>query len=176
MTPGVTHRNASESGIFVRENGATREISRTEWDRSYPGREPATLVPDEEESEEIYSANITHNLGKMANKAGIYEALWRPGELLAPETATRIREQEKVGNYHESGGAYELERSLPVVHARDLVAPLRAGLELLRAEPDRFKAFNPENGWGDYDGLVRFVENYLAACETYPDAEVRVSR
>lgn len=29
---------------------------------------------------EVYSANITHNLGKMANKAGIYEALWRPEE------------------------------------------------------------------------------------------------
>ena len=28
----------------------------------------------------VYSANITHNLGKMADKAGIYEALWRPEE------------------------------------------------------------------------------------------------
>jgi hypothetical protein len=30
---------------------------------------------------EVYSANITHNLGKMANAAGIYEALWRPEEI-----------------------------------------------------------------------------------------------
>lgn len=28
----------------------------------------------------LYSANITHNLGQMANKAGIYYALWRPEE------------------------------------------------------------------------------------------------
>ncbi len=26
----------------------------------------------------VYQANITHNLNKMANEAGIYEALWRP--------------------------------------------------------------------------------------------------
>lgn len=28
-----------------------------------------------------YSSNITHNLGKMASEAGIYEALWRPEEI-----------------------------------------------------------------------------------------------
>lgn len=28
-----------------------------------------------------YSANITHNLGKMADAAGIYCALWRPDEI-----------------------------------------------------------------------------------------------
>lgn len=28
----------------------------------------------------LYGSNITHNLGKMAAKAGIYEALWLPEE------------------------------------------------------------------------------------------------
>ena len=31
--------------------------------------------------ETVYDANITHNLGKVAAKAGIYQALWRPDEL-----------------------------------------------------------------------------------------------
>lgn len=30
---------------------------------------------------EVYSANITHNLGNMAREAGIYECLWRPEEI-----------------------------------------------------------------------------------------------
>ena len=30
---------------------------------------------------EIFSQNITHNLNKMADKAGIYEACWRPDEI-----------------------------------------------------------------------------------------------
>lgn len=30
---------------------------------------------------EVYSANITHNLGPMAKAAGIYECLWRPEEI-----------------------------------------------------------------------------------------------
>lgn len=29
---------------------------------------------------EVFSVNITHNLGTMADKAGIYYALWRPEE------------------------------------------------------------------------------------------------
>ncbi len=30
---------------------------------------------------EVYEANITHNLGGMAEEAGIYQHLWRPEEL-----------------------------------------------------------------------------------------------
>jgi hypothetical protein len=35
---------------------------------------------ENESGEELYSRNITHNLGKMASEAGIYECLWRPDE------------------------------------------------------------------------------------------------
>lgn len=30
---------------------------------------------------EVYNSNITHNLGKMAEAAGIYMELWRPEEI-----------------------------------------------------------------------------------------------
>lgn len=33
----------------------------------------------------VFDANITHNLGEMASKAGIYKALWRPEEIGAKE-------------------------------------------------------------------------------------------
>lgn len=32
-------------------------------------------------SDEVFSANITHNLGPMAAEAGIYKHLWRPEEI-----------------------------------------------------------------------------------------------
>lgn len=35
----------------------------------------------EVDEQEVYWANITHNLGEMAEEAGIYKHLWRPGEL-----------------------------------------------------------------------------------------------
>lgn len=65
---------------------------------------------------------------------------------------------------------------IDITKAAQLVEPLRAGLALLKSDRERFEKFNPDNGWGDYAGLVGFVENYLAACEAYPDAKVSVSR
>ena len=94
---------------------------------------------------EVYWRNITHNLNKMADAAGIYAHLWRPDEI-------------------------------QITKAGQLIEPLTAGLALLRSDPERFKAFNPENGWGDYEGLVNFVEEYLAACRETPDADIGISR
>lgn len=39
-----------------------------------------SCMHEHEEQELLYDANITHNLGEMADKAGIYKALWRPEE------------------------------------------------------------------------------------------------
>jgi hypothetical protein len=69
------------SGIFVRRNGQTVEMSRAEWDRAFPGQEPVVLTAEADVDRGVYSANITHNLGKMADAAGIYKHLWRPEEI-----------------------------------------------------------------------------------------------
>lgn len=74
------HGEARYGVIFVRENGSNVELSREEWDKRYPGREPVTVdLPCDDER--VSSHNITHNLGKMAGEAGIYQALWRPEEI-----------------------------------------------------------------------------------------------
>lgn len=63
-----------------------------------------------------------------------------------------------------------------ITKAEQLIEPLSIGLALLKSDPERFKKFNPKNGWGTYEGLVGFVESYLTACELYPTAEVSVWR
>lgn len=94
---------------------------------------------------QVYWRNITHNLGRMADEAGIYRHLWRPEEI-------------------------------NITTAGQLIDPLTVGLELLKSDPKRFKAFNAPNGWGTYENFVPFVEDYLEACRENPDAEVSVSR
>lgn len=39
---------------------------------------------------ELFSSNITHNLGTMASKAGIYKQLWRPEEIGAKKAGDII--------------------------------------------------------------------------------------
>ncbi len=40
---------------------------------------------------EVYSANITHNLNKMAEEVRIYYALWRPDEIGITKASELIR-------------------------------------------------------------------------------------
>lgn len=69
---------------------------------------------------EVYSANITHNLNKMAVAAGIYEPLWRPdeagyfraGELIEPLSEGLIKlladpEHYKQFNPPNGWGSYD---------------------------------------------------------------------
>lgn len=63
-----------------------------------------------------------------------------------------------------------------VTKAAELIEPLKQGLAMMKSDPERFKAHNPPNGWGTYDGFVRWLEDYISACIENPDADVRVSR
>lgn len=133
------------SGIFIRENGQTVEITVEEWNRRFPDKEPVIFQDMDENTNTVFEYNITHNLNSMAQAVGIYESLWRP---------------EEIG----------------ITKARQLIEPLRQGLHELKLNPDLYKQFNPDNGWGSYDGLVKFVEAYLNACYEYPDADVHADR
>lgn len=102
---------------------------------------------------DVYSANITHNLGYMANAVvlsngqTLYQILWRPDECTPP--------------YTRAGEIAEL---------------LDEGFNILLADPEKYKQYNPDNGWGSYEILVSFVYKYRNACWDVPDAEIGVSR
>lgn len=65
---------------------------------------------------------------------------------------------------------------LNVSTAGELIDSLEKGLALLKSDPERFKRFNAENGWGLYEHFVPFVEECLEAYKKYPDAIIEVSR
>lgn len=82
----VTHGG---SGIYIREGGRTREVSREEWDERFPDREPVAVVPSEGDGT-VFEYNITHNLNSMADAAGIYKHLWHPEEVGVSRAADLI--------------------------------------------------------------------------------------
>lgn len=133
------------SGIFIRENGQTKEISALEYEIKFPDRDEPFRIEPEVTTNEVFEYNITHNLNTMAQKAGIYTHLWRPDEI-------------------------------KITVAKELIEPLTLGLDILLADPDEFKKYNPENGWGTYELLVDFVQSYLKACIEYPEATIQISR
>ena len=99
----------------------------------------------------VFSQNITHNLDKMADAVVLDNG----------KTLYQVLWRPDEHNWK---------------FARDISELLNEGWNILLSDPERFKQFNPENGWGSYDGLVNFVYKYRNACWDNPDAELRISR
>jgi len=99
----------------------------------------------------VYDGNITHNLGKMAGEVKLSNDLTLYDILWRPD---------------EHGLKF----------AREISELLNEGWNTLLSDPEYYKQWNPENGWGSYEGLVDFVYKYRNACWDNPDAELRVSR
>ena len=99
----------------------------------------------------IFSLNITHNLGKMASEVKLSNGKTLYDILWRPD----------------EHGYYTAE---------DISELLDEGFNILLSDPEKFKQYNPENGWGEYDGLVNFVYSYLNACLDTPNAELNISR
>jgi hypothetical protein len=99
----------------------------------------------------VYSGNITHNLTKMADAVALSNGMTLYDIMWRPDE-------------------HELK------YAKDIAELLDQGWNILLSDPDHFKTFNPDNGWGSYEGLCDFVYNYRNACWDNPDAELRISR
>lgn len=93
----------------------------------------------------VFASNITHNLGKMASEAGIYDCLWR-----APENG--------------------------FTKAKQIIQILEKGIEEMKCDPEHFRQFDSENGWGTYDDFLPWLEKVLAACKEFPESKIVTSR
>lgn len=60
--------------------------------------------------------------------------------------------------------------------ASQCIKPLLQGLNELVNYPEYYKQFESSNGWGTYQGFLKFVMAVIAACIEYPNADVKVSR
>jgi len=122
--------------------------------------------PDyEKPTESVYWSNITHNLGKMADEAGLYEALWRPYQL---KEGYNIPEKDYEAEY-------KFEEENPV-KANEIISIIEKGLKDMKARPEHYKKFNSSNGWGMYHNFVPWIEKYLKALKEYPESFVECDR
>tara|TARA_R110000796_G_scaffold177590_1_gene294414 strand:+ start:896 stop:1294 length:399 start_codon:yes stop_codon:yes gene_type:complete len=114
------------------------------------------------DTEELYHANITHNLNLMANNAGIYDALWKPYRLLEGCSYTADRQEEEDFR----------QLNIDKVSADMITPTIEKGLDDMKKRPEYYKQFDSDNGWGIYDDFIPFIEKYLEALKTYPKAIV----
>ena len=63
-----------------------------------------------------------------------------------------------------------------IATAKELEHHLKSYISELKNNPDKYKKFNPSNGWGTYEYLLEFIENYHKACVKYPNANIVAER
>ena len=88
---------------------------------------------------EYWNANITHNLGKMANyipvgNTTLYMVCWRPEEI-------------------------------NITTVKELLPLLIEGIHYMIDHRKELLQYNSPNGWGIYDDFMKFLLNYKQACE-----------
>lgn len=138
------------TGIYSRIDGQTRELTRAEVLKIFPGMESWQITEEEIKTNEFWHGNITHNLTEMAEdclsfdeeyqRYNLYGLLWRDTQV--PFTG---------------------------VYLNIYIAHLAYCLYVLKNDPDHFKKFNPSNGWGTYEQLCNFVEEFIKALVNMPE-------
>ena len=59
--------------------------------------------------------------------------------------------------------------------ASEAAGPLAEAVKRMETDPDTYRAMNPPNGWGDYEGALAFLRKIAEAGGAHNKATVRVS-
>ena len=73
--------------------------------------------------------------------------------------------------FDEPTGINVLEGSL----AKNCIGALTKAVRHMEDFPATHLAYNPLNGWGSYEGCLRWLRNILSHCEQHPLATLRIT-
>lgn len=69
------------------------------------------------------------------------------------------------------GGIYSLSAM-----AGHTAAPfIKGAITTMRENENEYKALNPSNGFGDYEGAITYLAKILHGCEEHPEAQVFIN-
>lgn len=86
-----------------------------------------------------------------------------------------------VGNmYREAFPANPMGQRPGIHYIHSIKADMASGLlqmaiSAMVDSPAIYKAMNPDNGWGSYEGALQFLKDILQACEDHPACTVYLS-
>ena len=163
-TRKILHRG---TGVHIRENGQTVELQTLEEVKAhFPDADLSGIAVNEWEDDELLHVNLTHNLTEMAQHVPVfgtdytaYDLLWHP---------ENIKELPKETITHEDEG-WEEERITLTALYRRWFFDASFYISEHRKELERF---NPENGWGSYDGLLAKTTEICHCLLNIPNEEL----
>lgn len=57
----------------------------------------------------------------------------------------------------------------------EAAGPLADAVKRMEADPGKYREMNPPNGWGDYEGALRYLRRIAEASAQHPKCTIRIS-
>jgi hypothetical protein len=96
----------------------------------------------------------------------------------AGESVTAV----EIGNYTSNVGPMwcealgdKLLREYHGAPCSEAAGPLAEAVKRMEAEPDKYREMEPANGWGDYEGALRYLRTLAEACAEHSKCTIYVS-
>lgn len=89
------------------------------------------------------------------------------------DEAVRLNYTHNVSDMWRKAGCYEALYRSEGVKASILLPTLRQSLAHMQDNPKEYLPLNPPNGWGSYEGAMKFLERVIAVLARHPNALVR---
>lgn len=97
-------------------------------------------------------------------------------EIIAPTYIYDGNMTHNVAPMWRKAGVYNALYNSEGQLAKDILEELKKGKEEMLAFPEEYKKLNPENGWGDYDSSLNFLNTIIMACEKWPHGIIHISK
>ncbi len=100
---------------------------------------------------------------------------------LVINTGVEDVEVKAVGNYTYNVSPMYMDamgKSISDFHgltAEESIVILKEGIDKMQNNPEHYQKLNPENGWGSYDGALKFLHKIYVACVEHPKCKIEVS-
>ena len=182
----VQHRG---TGVFIRDNGQTRELKTIEEVKAhFPDADTSDIDIREWEDDELFHCNMTHNLTEMASHVPIdgtdgavtlprdferEQPDFRPAPLTAyhllwhPETNPLLK-NETI--HHKDEDGVEWDTKVTRIDA-ELIRQACVAHLYIKAHREELSKYNPSNGWGNYDNLLKCSGEFVKVLLDIPAEE-----
>ncbi len=76
--------------------------------------------------------------------------------------------------FHAFGEGINGVRGLNGKLAGDCIPLLQHAIQVMKDDSKLMRDMNPENGWGNYEGALKWLEKMLGACLEHPKTTMRI--
>jgi len=128
---------------------------------------------------DINIQEVRNNISNLYEKLrAIQEEIEQAEDIYDDAKLADVNITHNLNKMADAVGLYEVlwkPDEIGITIASQMIPSLEKGIKKLREDPEKYKAFNAPNGYGNYEDFVRFCDSVLHWCNKYPDSMIEAN-